>query len=131
MGLHGWIRTGARMTISRHAVNLYRATSGDGSSQSRTSVTVDWPVDAWLHAKVWEHFGRFWYWEIRNSQNRIVDTGTSKNDAGARRAVITRLPKLIAGIRQHPAIAELEAGKLKPLLERGYSRAAGEKAEAA
>lgn len=119
MGLHGWHRTAARMTIRSHAVRLERDAA---ESRSRSTVTVDWPVEHWLFATVNEYANpsEGWWWDIRNGKGKRIDVGNAKKEAGARRAVITRVAKLTGEIRRRPDVAELEAAKVNPLLEKGY-----------
>lgn len=119
MGLHGWIRTGARLTARAHAVKLVR---NSGESRAHSTVTIDWPVEHWLYAAVHEYTAPNdgWWWEIRNGSGRRSAVGNAKKEAGARRAVKLRLDKLTEEIRKRPAIAELEAARVNPLLEKGY-----------
>jgi hypothetical protein len=98
-----WIRTGARMTVREHSVDLQRP----GDAMSYACVKVAWPLELAIHCCAWERGGE-WVWSIVRA-GKVIDKGSCGNEAGARSAVRRRLKKLVEETRQLPQVAALEA----------------------
>lgn len=124
MGLNGWRRTGARMTICRHGVKLERgARSEDSSSRSSRRITIDWPAVLWAFAWVAETPGarQEWHWIIRDNKGKRLHEGMTTSEAGARSAVMRRVKGIVAETRKLPEVLKLEAERLAPLIAEGYA----------
>lgn len=90
-----WQRTAARFEMRRHSIWMEQKTA---NGERGTSVTIEWPREAWIAADVRQAPHGAWIWSVYLGGNGYA-SGTAPREAGARAKAMKIVRSLSAANR--------------------------------